>query len=204
MFKSKEVIHIVAVDENMGIGKDGKLLYSIPNDLKYFRDTTLGHSLLCGRKTYESFPKPLDRRIVQCITRNGGGSSYGTLIDGLYDAEHNSHLLNTDKIFIVGGASLYEQTADIVDTLLIKRESLRGEHLIGVSWSNTNKVFMARVHKNKGKQEYLGCFKTELEAFNAYKVAKEAFVKEQAEKWKGKIDDKAYNALMNYEVEITD
>ena len=119
MFKSKEVIHIVAVDENMGIGKDGKLLYSIPNDLKYFRDTTLGHSLLCGRKTYESFPKLLDRRIVQCITRNGGGSSYGTLIDGLYDAEHNSHLLNTDKIFIVGGASLYEQTADIVDTLLI-------------------------------------------------------------------------------------
>ena len=40
--------------------------------------------------------------------------------------------------------------------------------------------------------------------FNAYKVAKEAFVKEQANKWKGKIDDRAYNALMNYEVEITD
>ena len=55
MFKNKEIIHIVAVDENMGIGKDGKLLYSIPNDLKYFRDTTLGHSLLCGRKTYDSF-----------------------------------------------------------------------------------------------------------------------------------------------------
>ena len=119
MFKSKEIIHIVAVDENMGIGKDGKLLYSIPNDLKYFRDTTLGHSLLCGRNTYDSFHKPLDRRIVQCITRNGGESSYDILIDGLYDAAHNSHLLNTDKIFIVGGASLYEQTADIVDTLLI-------------------------------------------------------------------------------------
>ena len=54
-----------------------------------------------------------------CITRNGGESSYEILIDGLYDAIHNSHLLNTDKIFIVGGASLYEQTADIVDTLLI-------------------------------------------------------------------------------------
>ena len=119
MFKSKEIIHIVAVDENMGIGKDGKLLYSIPNDLKYFRDTTLGHSLLCGRKTYNSFPKSLDRRIVQCITRHGGESSYEILIDGLYDAVHNSHLLNTDKIFIVGGASLYEQTGDIVDTLLI-------------------------------------------------------------------------------------
>ena len=119
MFKNKEVIHMVAVDENMGIGKDNKLLYSIPNDIKYFRDTTLGHSLLCGRNTYDGFPKPLDRRIVRCITRNGGESSNDILVDGLYDAVHNSHLLNTDKIFIVGGASLYEQTADIVDTLLI-------------------------------------------------------------------------------------
>ena len=47
-------------------------------------------------------------------------------------------------------------------------------------------------------------FKTELEAFNAYKKAKESFVKEQAEKWKGKIDPRAYEALMNYQVEITD
>ena len=58
--------------------------------------------------------------------------------------------------------------------------------------------------KNKGKQEKLGCFNTELEAFNAYKVAKESFIKEQAEKWKGKIDNRAYDALMSYKVEITD
>ena len=50
----------------------------------------------------------------------------------------------------------------------------------------------------------MGSFNTELEAFNAYKEAKEAFVKEQANKWKGKIDNRAYNALMNYQVEITD
>ena len=114
-----------------------------------------------------------------------------------------------DKDLLMKGNKVYSESTCVfipheINLLLIKRESLRGEHLIGVSWSNTNKVFIARVHKNKGKQEYLGCFKTELEAFNAYKVAKEAFVKEQAEKWKGKIDDKAYNALMNYEVEITD
>ena len=60
------------------------------------------------------------------------------------------------------------------------------------------------VNKNKGKQEWLGYFKTELEAFKAYKEAKESFVKEQAEKWEGKIDIRAYNALMNYEVNITD
>ena len=60
------------------------------------------------------------------------------------------------------------------------------------------------VCKNKGKQEHLGSFKTELEAFNAYKQAKEAFIKEQANKWKSEIDPRAYEALMNYTVEITD
>ena len=91
-----------------------------------------------------------------------------------------------------------------INSLLVKREALRGEHLIGVSWRNTKKAFVAMVRKNKGKQEFLGYFNTELEAFNAYKQAKESFVKEQANKWKGKIDPRTYNALMNYTVDITD
>ena len=91
-----------------------------------------------------------------------------------------------------------------INQLLVKCTASRGEYLIGVSWSNTNKAFKAQVNKNKGKQEYLGYFKTEIEAFNAYKQAKESFIKEQAKKWKGQIDDRAYNALMNYTVEIAD
>ena len=63
---------------------------------------------------------------------------------------------------------------------------------------------MAQVNKNKGKQEHLGYFKTELEAFNAYKQAKEAFVKEQANKWKGKIDERAYEALIKNKKNIED
>ena len=63
---------------------------------------------------------------------------------------------------------------------------------------------VAMVKKNKGKREYLGLFNTELEAFNAYKQAKESFVKEQANKWKDKIDERAYEALMNYQVNIDD
>ena len=63
---------------------------------------------------------------------------------------------------------------------------------------------MAQVRKNKGKQEHLGYFKTEIEAFKAYKQAKESFIKEQANVWKSQIDIRAYEALMNYQVEITD
>ena len=91
-----------------------------------------------------------------------------------------------------------------INTLLIKRAASRGEYLIGVSWSNTNKAFVARVNKSKGGSEYLGLFNTEIEAFKAYKKAKESFVKEQANKWKSQIDIRAYDALMNYQVEITD
>ena len=91
-----------------------------------------------------------------------------------------------------------------INTLLVKCTATRGKHLIGVYWSKTNKAFVAQVRKNKGKQEFLGCFNTEIEAFSAYKQAKESFIKEQAEKWKSQIGERVYKALMNYEVSIDD
>ena len=114
-----------------------------------------------------------------------------------------------DKDLLVKGNKVYSENTCVflpqeINKVLTKRESSRGEYLIGVYWCNTKKVFVARVNKNKGKQEYLGYFETELEAFNAYKIAKESFIKEQAEKWKDKIDERAYEALMNYTVDITD
>ena len=114
-----------------------------------------------------------------------------------------------DKDLLVKGNKVYSEDSCIfipaeINSLLTKREASRGEHLIGVSWNSRDKAFKVQVRKNKGKREYLGCFKTELEAFNAYKKAKETFIKEQAEKWKGQIDERAYNALMNYEVNVDD
>ena len=114
-----------------------------------------------------------------------------------------------DKDLLIKGNKVYSESTCVftpkeINQVLVKRESSRGEHLIGVSWNNTNKAFVATVRKNKGKREYLGLFNTEIEAFNAYKEAKESFVKEQAEKWKGQIDKRAYEALMKYTVDIDD
>ena len=114
-----------------------------------------------------------------------------------------------DKDLLVKGNKVYNESTCVflpreINQLLIKCESLRGEYLIGVSWHKRDKAFMARVSKNKGGSEWLGYFNTELEAFNAYKQTKETFVKEQAEKWQSQIDPRAYEALMNYTVEITD
>ena len=114
-----------------------------------------------------------------------------------------------DKDLLVKGNKVYSESTCVflpveINSLLTKSTASRGKHLIGVCWSNTNKAFMAQVCKNKGKSEHLGFFKTEIEAFNAYKKAKELYIKEQAEKWKSKIDIRAYNALMKYEVNIDD
>ena len=114
-----------------------------------------------------------------------------------------------DKDLLMKGNKVYSENTCVfipqeINTVLIKRTASRGNHLIGVYWCNTNKVFVAQVRKNKGKSERLGLFNTEIEAFNAYKTAKESFVKEQANKWKSQIDLRAYGALMNYTVNIDD
>ena len=114
-----------------------------------------------------------------------------------------------DKDLLIKGNKVYSEDSCVfipteINSLLVKRENMRGKYLIGVCWSKTNKAFVAQVRKNKGKQEWLGSFNTEIEAFNTYKTAKESYIKEQAEKYKSQIDVRAYKALMNYEVNVDD
>ena len=114
-----------------------------------------------------------------------------------------------DKDLLVKGDKVYSEDSCVflpqeINQVLTKSTATRGGCLIGVSWDRICMAFKATVSKNKEKQEHLGFFKTEIEAFNAYKEAKETFIKEQTNEWKGKIDERAYNALMNYRVEITD
>ena len=114
-----------------------------------------------------------------------------------------------DKDLLVKGNKVYSEYTCVflpseINSLLVKCTASRGEYLIGVYWSKTANAFKATVRKNKGGQKHLGYFNTELEAYNAYKIAKEAFVKEQANKFKSQIDPRAYNALINYTVNIDD
>ena len=114
MYKDKKVIHIVCTGKNGEIGYDNKLLFNLPTDMRFFREQTLGHTVLMGRKTVESLPKILDRRIVLCVT-----SQAGYIEDFLDEGCDLSFLLNTDKIFVGGGSQLYRSTFDITDELWI-------------------------------------------------------------------------------------
>ena len=120
MYKDKKVIHIVCTGKNGEIGYDNKLLFNLPPDMKFFREETLGHPVLMGRKTVESLPKQLPRRICMCVSSKYS-AKYPTWLLGeaLVDAKAYSDLLNTDKIFVDGGAKLFESTFDITDELWI-------------------------------------------------------------------------------------
>ena len=126
MYKDKKVIHIVCCGLNGEIGKDNKLLWSIPEELKYFKEQTLGHVVLMGSKTFDNLPKLLCRRITTRVTRYPNkDNAFGRHLkmdveDYLEESLHIADsLLNTDCIFVAGGGQLYEATADIVDELWI-------------------------------------------------------------------------------------
>ena len=126
-----------------------------------------------------------------------------------FDNDGNGFPFHLDKDLLIKGNKIYGENTCVfipreINQILVKCTASRGEYLIGVYWSKTHKAFVAMVSRGKGRSECLGFFNTEIEAFNAYKVAKETFIKEQANEWKGKIDIRAYEALMNYTVGITD
>lgn len=119
-----------------------------------------------------------------------------------------SELFQLDKDLLVKGNKIYSPkncvfVPNAINTAITNRSDLRGKYLIGVSYEKGRKKFVSRM-SYFGKVKTLGRYETELEAFNAYKAAKEAYLKELAEIWKSKIDPRAYNALINYQVEITD
>lgn len=115
-----------------------------------------------------------------------------------------------DKDILVKGNKVYSpQTCCFVpfeiNYLYTKRKATRGEYPIGVSFSKQKQNFRACISV-KSKSKNLGSFYSVYEAFQAYKTAKEAYIKEVATDYytKGKITERVYQALMKYEVEITD
>ena len=121
MYQGKKVIHIVARGYNGEIGANNKLLWDIPEDMKHFKESTIGHVVLMGRNTFESLPKPLGGRLVVEVSNRCALGSLGrdNLVWSLRKSERYSNLLSTDKIFIAGGAKLYNSTFNIVDELWV-------------------------------------------------------------------------------------
>lgn len=116
--------HIAAIAKNKTIGVDGDLPWDLPEDMKFFRETTSGHIIVMGRKTFESFPKPLKNRLHVVVTRQED-----------YQAPEGVRVFNTidkalefcktevpkwkDEVFIIGGGEIYKQTLNQADQLYL-------------------------------------------------------------------------------------
>lgn len=103
---------IVAVDKNWAIGKGNQLLVSIPQDMKFFRETTIGKVVVMGRKTLETFPggQPLKKRVNIVITRDKDYKvNDAIIVHSVEEALEELKKYNEEDIYVIGGESIYRQ-----------------------------------------------------------------------------------------------
>lgn len=112
---------IVAAAENNAIGKDNKMPWHLPNDFKYFKKNTLEHSVVMGRKTFESIGKPLPERRNIILTRDMNYSSEEEVDIANSMQEIINYCRDEREIFIIGGAEVYKQALPIADKILLTR-----------------------------------------------------------------------------------
>ncbi|QRR01905.1 dihydrofolate reductase [Dyadobacter sandarakinus] len=111
---------IVAVSDNGVIGKDNQLLWRLPDDLKRFKQLTLGHPMIMGRKTFESIGKPLPGRTSIVVTRNTSVEIEGVMVvHSLEDALAEARKIEALEVFIIGGGELYTQAQYLADRLYV-------------------------------------------------------------------------------------
>lgn len=156
---------IAAVAENGVIGKDGTLPWNLPDDMKFFQRTTLGHHVICGRKNYESIParfRPLRDRVNLVVTRDPAYEAPGaTVCHSLEEALDVARKADQKEVFIIGGGQLYTQAfeAKLVDRIYLTTVHARVEGdvrfpEIGKGW----KKVWSEEHKADDRHTYAFTF----------------------------------------------
>ncbi len=115
------IVHIVARSTNWVIGKEGQLPWHLPKDLKFFKEKTMGHTMVMGWKTFEAFPSPLKGRMHLVVSKKQTPENlpenvkYFTSIQEAIDwAKANDNL-----VYVIGGGEIFNQTIDLATDLLI-------------------------------------------------------------------------------------
>lgn len=111
---------IVAVSENNVIGKDNDLIWKLPRDMKHFKETTTGHYIIMGRKTFESNGRPLPNRTNVIITRDKNYTAESCIVvNSLDDALEEAK--NDTEAFIIGGGIIYELAMPFIDRIYLTK-----------------------------------------------------------------------------------
>lgn len=115
---------ILSADERWGIGRDNRLLVRIPQDMKYFRNETVGKAVIMGRKTLESFPggQPLPGRLNVVLTKNADYQVKGAfVVHGVKEAMDAVGAYAPEDVYCIGGGSVYRQFLPYCDTVFVTR-----------------------------------------------------------------------------------
>lgn len=114
---------IAAVAENLVIGRNNDLVWRLPDDMKYFMETTQHHHVIMGRRNYESIPhkfRPLPNRVNIIVTKQDDYTADDCLItNSIEEAIKIAHNANQEEVFIIGGGQIYAQAIDLADRLYI-------------------------------------------------------------------------------------
>lgn len=110
---------IAAIGKNNELGKNNTLVWSMPNDLKYFREKTSGHPVIMGRKTFESIGHPMPNRKNIIITRDKNYKKEGIEVAHSLEEALNIVPHKTKEIFIIGGEGIFKESMNIADRLYI-------------------------------------------------------------------------------------
>jgi dihydrofolate reductase len=116
---------VVAASENNAIGKDNRLIWRLPDDMKFFKEKTIGHCIVTGRKNYESIPdkfRPLPDRTNIVVTRTLNYAAPGAIVvHSLEEAIEKAKALNETDLCIIGGGEIYRLALDVTDVIWLTR-----------------------------------------------------------------------------------
>jgi dihydrofolate reductase len=144
---------IVAFDEDLGIGRRGKLAWHHASDLAYFRRMTLGRVLLMGRATFQSIGKPLPGRTSIVLTRQAPEAIDGVFFEQSYDAAYSRAIdLGAEELIVAGGGEIYASTRPHTDRIIATR--IPGRHQCDVFLEALAPAFRCQISDEVGELKH--------------------------------------------------
>ena len=155
------IIAIAAIGMNNELGKDNQLIWHLHNDFKRFKTLTTGHYIIMGRKTFESFPKPLPNRTHVIITRQKNYTAENCIVvDSLKKAI--AVCPKDEDVYVIGGGEIYNQSIDFADKLEITKvfHSFEADTFFPEIDTAKWKLVSEEFHAKDEKHAYDFCFQT--------------------------------------------
>lgn len=153
--KTPRISIVVALaKKNRAIGKNNKLPWHIPSDLKHFKVITEGHPIIMGRKTYESIGRPLPNRTNIVVTRDSTYQANGCIIvNSLDKALEKAKDIDADEIYIIGGGEIFKQALPFTDKLYLTlvEGDIDGD-VFFPTYNEFNTIISQSTHEENGYQ----------------------------------------------------